>query len=66
MGAFLELTGETPMSTDLRHDDNAANPLVRTVAAQIAAPDRESQAALPTLLLLIPCLFAGIWLLVAN
>lgn len=54
------------MSTDLRHDDNAANPLVRTVAAQIAAPDRESQAALPTLLLLIPCLFAGIWLLVSN
>lgn len=66
MGAFLELTGETPMSTDLRQDDHAANPFVRTVAAQIAAPHREAQAALPTLLLLIPCLLAGIWLLVSN
>jgi hypothetical protein len=54
------------MNTDFRHDNNASNLLVNNAAARIAAADRGSQAALPTLLLLVPCLFAGIWLLVSN
>lgn len=54
------------MSTDFCHDDNAANLLISDLAAPIVTSDRESQAALPTLLLMVPCLVAGIWLLVSN
>ncbi len=54
------------MSTDFRHDDNAASSTVSSAAVHRAAVDRESQAALPTLMLLIPCLIIGIWLLVSN
>lgn len=54
------------MNTDFRHDNNASDQLIKTAAARIAAADRGSQASLPTLLLLVPCLLAGIWLLVSN
>ena len=34
--------------------------------ARASEPTVEPLAALPTLLLLVPCLFAGIWLLISN
>lgn len=54
------------MSTELCHDDNTASSFGNTVASRIASAERDAQAALPTLVLLVPCLLAGIWLLVSN
>ena len=54
------------MSTDLCHDDTTAANFGNTVAERIATAERDAQAALPTLVLLVPCLIAGIWLLVSN
>ena len=54
------------MSTELCHDDKTAATFGNTVAERIATAERDVQAALPTLVLLVPCLLAGIWLLVSN
>lgn len=54
------------MSTDLCHEDTTAPTFGNTVAERIATAERDAQAALPTLVLLVPCLIAGIWLLVSN
>jgi len=54
------------MSTELCHDDTPTATFGNTVAERIAMAERDTQAALPTLVLLVPCLLAGIWLLVSN
>lgn len=54
------------MSTEFSHDDTTASTFGSTVAERIATAERDAQAALPTLVLLVPCLLAGIWLLVSN
>ena len=54
------------MSTEICHDDTTPATFGNTVAERITTAERDAQAALPTLVLLVPCLIAGIWLLVSN
>jgi len=37
-----------------------------STSARTSDPTSEAITALPTLILLVPCLFAGIWLLISN
>ncbi len=54
------------MSTEICHEDTTTTAFGNTVAERIATAERDAQAALPTLVLLVPCLLTGIWLLVSN
>ena len=54
------------MSTEFCHEDQAATSFGNTVEERIASAERDAQAALPTLVLLVPCLLAGIWMLASH
>lgn len=56
----------TFMSTDRRQQNDAPDQQMNVVVSRIAPSEDGTQAAVPTLLLMIPCLVAGIWILISN
>ena len=54
------------MSAIISSNDHERTVMQSGNTARVTEPTAETLAAMPTLVLLIPCLFAGIWLLISN
>tara|TARA_R110002072_G_scaffold243821_2_gene403174 strand:+ start:203870 stop:204034 length:165 start_codon:yes stop_codon:yes gene_type:complete len=54
------------MSSGIHDDNQPNNSLPVGMSIHFADPTAEMLAARPTLLLLVPCLIAGIWLLISH